>query len=95
MRWKDKTCVNVFGKTYQIVREKLDEHDGLCESDSRKITVSKNLRGDRFKQTLLHEEFHAVFDVIGLGSAVDSTLEEIIVEALSQFVVEHYKITPK
>ncbi len=93
-----KKTVNVFGKTFKIKYDKTLASKGVhgvCDSDNNLILIDGLLKGDSLMQTLLHEEFHAVFSRIGLRQAVPDEVEEMIVDALATFIVDNYRIAPK
>jgi len=48
------------GKYWSIVRGKLDSKlDGLCDANTRTITVRPSLTGERELEVLIHEMLHA------------------------------------
>lgn len=69
---------------------------GLYDHKTNTILLDKELKGNDLLQTRLHEEFHCVLDLHHFNvTNLSDDLQEIICEALSQFLVNHYKIHPK
>lgn len=91
-----KRKLDIYGDLYTYKYAKMPEEEcGECDAEARIITIDKSLKGDDLKQTILHEEIHAIFARIGLRQAVDLEVEEIIAESISTFVIENYRMIPK
>lgn len=89
---------DVFGKTIRYKTKSLgDEHDGLYFPASKRIEIDSKLKGDARTVTVLHEELHAIFDVLGFSSpeVMSSVLEELVVDNVSRWIVDNYKLTEK
>lgn len=66
---------------------------GLYDPKSKTILIDKTLKGDEFKQTMLHEQFHCLWDRLGLNcTEISDDIQEVIVESFSQFVIDHYSL---
>ena len=91
--------INIKGATYKIEVFSIDESekaDGLCDFETKTISINNNLSPDLLKRTLLHECFHAVLFECGVHCAkITEDLEEIIVENLSNFLVDSFIISKK
>ena len=71
---------------------------GELDYDERKIYISNKIKGEVLLDTIIHEGFHAMLAVSGLGyilEDVQSELEEALVRAyeniMSPFLKEQYK----
>lgn len=95
MKWADKKSIKIHGKNFKIKRKKMEDDDGVFDKKTSEIIIEESLSGKEFQQTLLHEEFHAVCFMIGANQGINKDVEEILVESLSKFVVENYKLTPR
>ena len=88
----------ILGKTLTYVKEDLSDQGvaGYFDPDAAIISLHKDLRGDQLKYIQLHEEFHAVWDRLGLNrTSVPDDLQEVIVDGFALFMVEHYKLREK
>lgn len=89
----------IMGKptTYKFVELKENvEAYGVYDSKTSTILLDKNLKGEDLTQVTLHEEFHCVIDRVYLNvTSLSDDVQEVICEALSQFVVQHYHLKPK
>lgn len=92
---------DVYGKKCKVLQtnkpidlfDPKTEYGHFCKEEF-KILICKS--GDSRKTaTLLHELYHALFYRVGLTQAVDSTLEEVIVETISTFMDENFTMVPK
>ena len=92
-----KSIINVFGKTYKIIYEDLSAtgSDALCSPDNSMIIVHKDLEDQELLLAILHEELHAVFNRLAYTQTINESLEEVMVESISQFIVDNYNLSPK
>lgn len=87
---------DVFGEAIKYRFKKLDPSlDGEYCCKDKIIYIDKSLTGESLVQTLIHEECHAIFDRLGLKHVVSPDLEEIIVDSLTKWLIENYKISSK
>ena len=96
MSYKPKHIV-IAGIKYVIVYKEMKEF-GELDSDAKKIAISKKIKGEVLLDTLVHEAFHAMLDISGLGYILEDVqpeLEEALVRAydhiLTPLVKELYK----
>tara|TARA_Y100000114_G_C11758806_1_gene328363 strand:+ start:1789 stop:2094 length:306 start_codon:yes stop_codon:yes gene_type:complete len=96
MSYKPKHIV-IAGIKYDIVYKEMKEF-GELDSDAKKIAISKKIKGEVLLDTLVHEAFHAMLDISGLGYILEDVqpeLEEALVRAydhiLTPLVKELYK----
>lgn len=86
----------IMGKTCKYTYTDLQDAMGLFVPSTFEIFIDKTLKGDDLAHTVLHEEFHAVWDRLGLGNTeISHDIQELIVDGLSKFVTEHYKLVDK
>tara|TARA_B100000963_G_scaffold67137_1_gene55201 strand:+ start:8074 stop:8379 length:306 start_codon:yes stop_codon:yes gene_type:complete len=91
------THIVIAGIQYDIVYKDMKEF-GELDSDAKKISISKKIKGEVLLDTLVHEAFHAMLDISGLGYILEDVqpeLEEALVRAydhiLTPLVKELYK----
>jgi Zn-dependent peptidase ImmA (M78 family) len=92
--------LNIKGAVYSIKHtddfSDSDKNDGLCDFETKTIYINNNLSNDLIKRTLIHECFHAVMFECGIHCAkISEDLEEIIVENLSNFLIDSFIIRNK
>ena len=93
---KLKTKYDVFGKVYKIKREDLGPHyHGVCSPDTSTIVIDKNDKNAILQSTFLHEIGHAIFHRVGLNQTIPSEVEEIIVENISNWITENFRLVQK
>lgn len=63
---------------------------GITDSRRSLITIEKTLIGKELEQTMLHEFFHAVLARTGVSQAISHELEEVVVDSIATFLVDHY-----
>lgn len=86
----------IMGKTAKISHVHLDDADGLFIPSTFEIKIDKDLVGDDYVHTRLHEEFHAVWERLGLGNTeIPPEIQEIIVDGMSKYVTENYRLVDK
>lgn len=91
----NKKLGHILGKPIHYKRADLSQIGavGLYDPKGKVILVDKSLRGDAYKQCLLHEQFHCLWDRLGLNCTdIADDIQEIIVEGFSQFVIDHYSL---
>lgn len=86
---------NVFGQPIKYKFTKLKEDDGLYHTLTKTIEISDKLKGREETLTILHEELHAIFDVLGFSSVVKDDVEELLVDNISRWICENYHLKPK
>lgn len=90
--------VDVFGKRFKIKHDPAlsaaGTHGVTCV-ENKLILIDPKLKGEEFNQVMLHEQFHAVFDRLGIRQAVKDEVEEMIVDALATFMIDNYVVKPK
>lgn len=91
----------IFGRSVPIEIADLSEdgNNGEYLSAENKIKLDKNLKGEKFKRTLFHEELHALFDRTGIRAALGESegidIEEAICHVVEEFTFESYTLTRK
>jgi len=98
IRFRLPESIKIKGKKYKLKHVKnLKDDDGkpcmgLHDHENKVISIDKLVIGSEKRQTLLHEFFHAYLYECNIREGLDSQLEEVIVEALSQGIEEHFDI---
>lgn len=93
-----KKQINVKGTDYKIIRKKNPKDDdgkivlGLFDPEAKTITIATGLAIEIVRQTFIHELFHAYIYECHLREGIDTQLEEVIVEALTQAIEEKFHI---
>ena len=87
--------ISVFGQIIPVLKEPLDEYDGMYCSDKKTILIKDTLKDDQYLITLIHEFIHSVFDRVGITHQLSDDLEEIICHCLSESLLENYDIRTK
>ncbi len=69
-----------------------DGCDGLCDFDTRTITLDASLRGRKKRETFLHELFHVVIHEahINRGVRFSDGLEEVLCDAFSDLMTTSF-----
>ena len=96
MSYKPKEVI-IAGHKFTIVYKTMKDY-GELDSDDKKIYISNKIKGEMLLDTIIHEGFHAMLAVSGLGyilEDVQGELEEALVRAyeniLTPFIKEQYK----
>ena len=91
------THIVIAGIKYDIVYKEMKEF-GELDSDAKKISISKKIKNEVLLDTIIHEAFHAMLDISGLGYILEDVqpeLEEALVRAydhiLTPVIKELYK----
>tara|TARA_R110002153_G_scaffold122454_1_gene268374 strand:+ start:6706 stop:7023 length:318 start_codon:yes stop_codon:yes gene_type:complete len=89
--------VTIAGHKFAIVYKKMKDY-GELDSDGKKIYVSNKIKDEVLLDTIIHEGFHAMLALSGLGyilEDVQDELEEALVRAyesiMGPFLKEQYK----
>lgn len=86
------------GRTWKVrfrkkIIEKGEECHGLCFINKRIIYIEKGLDKDLEAVTFMHEFFHAC--VYELHLALDSSLEETLVDGFADCLIQSFSVHPK
>lgn len=93
-----KTSLMIKGARYKIVYKKFLKDDdgvicdGLHDHIKKIIYVRSVLKGAELRKTFLHEFFHAYLFECNVREGLDTQLEEVIVETLSQATDDNFII---
>ena len=69
---------------------------GMYNIPEKTIYIDKNLKGDEFKKTLVHEMGHAMVYILGLNNAsLSMDLEEILVDNFSNMINSAFNLSLK
>tara|TARA_R110000744_G_scaffold3032_2_gene11893 strand:- start:274 stop:582 length:309 start_codon:yes stop_codon:yes gene_type:complete len=89
--------VTIAGHKFSIVYKTMKDF-GELDSDAKKIYISNEIKGEFLLDTIVHEGFHAMLALSGLGyilEDVQAELEEALVRAyeniLTPFLKEQYE----
>lgn len=89
--------VTIAGQKFTIVYKQMKEY-GEFDVDQNKICISNKIKGEVLLDTIIHEGFHAMLSISGLGyilEDVQGELEEALVRAyeniLTPFIKEQYR----
>lgn len=89
---------NILGTEIKYEFADLNDYDGIYDPIKKTISINKELKVNELalKTTILHEEGHAMFDILGLNqTSLSLDMQEIIVENFANFIIEHYKLTSR
>jgi|TARA_R110002020_G_scaffold14068_1_gene50021 hypothetical protein len=96
MSYKPKEVI-IAGHKFTIVYKTMKDY-GELDSDDKKIYISNKIKGEMLLDTIIHEGFHAMLAVSGLGyilEDVQGELEEALVRAyeniLTPFIKQQYR----
>ena len=96
MSYKPKE-VTIAGQKFSIVYKQMKAY-GEFDADAKKICISNKIKGEVLLDTIIHEGFHAMLSISGLGyilEDVQGELEEALVRAyeniLTPFIKEQYR----
>lgn len=96
MSYKPKE-VTIAGHKFSIVYKTMKDF-GELDSDLKKIYISNKIKGEVLLDTIIHEGFHAMLAISGLGYILEDVhpeLEEALVRAyesiVTPFLKEQYK----
>jgi len=98
LKFISKGSIMVKGARYKIIYKKSIKDDdgvicdGLHDHIKKTIYVSSGLNGADLRKTFLHEFFHAYLFECNVREGLDTQLEEVIVETLSQAMDDHFLI---
>jgi len=85
---------NIFGRPVDYLLEPLYGLEGAYCPVKGTITIDPKCQ-DKV-QTILHEEFHAVWDRLGLNqTSVHADIQDIICESFATFITENYTLKQK
>ena len=89
--------VTIAGHKFDIIYKSMKDF-GELDSDAKKIYISNKIKGEFLLDTIIHEGFHAMLALSGLGyilEDVQTELEEALVRAyeniVTPFLKEQYK----
>ncbi len=92
--------ITVKGEKYkvkQVIGLKVygNEVMGLHDQVNKEILINKKMTKKEKRVTFLHELFHAYCFECNIREGLDSQLEEVLVETISQAVEKHFAICMK
>jgi hypothetical protein len=93
-----KSSIKIKGYRYKIILKKFlkDDDGNLCDGlhdhEKKVIYLRRDLKGEGMRKTFLHEFFHAYIFECNIREGLDSQLEEVIVETLSQATDDHFEL---
>ena len=72
--------IQVLGEWFKIEHTDLIPEGlcGDCDVDNKVIRIEQSLEGKTFKETLIHEKFHAMLTLSGLSQFLSDELEEAL-----------------
>lgn len=96
MDWASSMKIKILGRELQLeVTDKIKD-DGIYEPYEKKILINKKLSEEFRKRTIVHEELHAVFDLVGLGhSNISDDTIHIIIESVVTYLFSTYDLKRK
>lgn len=70
--------------------------DGEYLPDTNAININQDLSQEEKELTLLHEELHVLWDVVGLShTCISEDLEHIIIESICNHIRQNYRLVRK
>jgi hypothetical protein len=88
---------DIFGSSWDAF--KTDEIDpslaGYCDYDKQIICVNKELSGQPFDETILHEFLHALFLRLSFKQSIPHELEEVMIDQISRGISECFSMKVK
>ena len=87
----------IFGETINYEYANLDAIGlhGQYNPVTKTITLGAHLKGKELIATLIHEELHAVLRRQSISQVLSNDLEEILIENICTYLIEHYNIKEK
>lgn len=82
--------VKIGAHIYEIVKTRLPNEHGVCQSDTLKIYIDNEDPITLQEETLIHEAIHAIREQLGLKSHDDDE-EEGIVQPLAHAIYQFLK----
>lgn len=86
--------LKVFGQEVKVFRKQIDEM-GLYFPDHNLIFISKELEGDMYTETLIHELFEVVFYRLSFYQSINEELKEVLIDCFSKAIAENFKLVNK
>ena len=97
-KFRLRKSITILGTKYKIIQtpDLKDEDGNLCmglhDHIKKVILIDAKLPLAEKRQTFLHELFHAYLFEAYVREGLDTQLEEVIVEMLSQTIEKHFNI---
>ena len=90
----------ILGRDIKYEFSTLEDHDGCYDPHNFVIKINNELSKKGLEKqllaTILHEEGHALLDLLGFNqTSLSLDMQELIVENYANFLVEHYKLLPR
>lgn len=85
---------DIFGVKIKIIKSDLPEDtDGEYCPATKTIKINSIIKDNNLlKETILHEQIHALFDIMGFSLVLKDEIEELIVHHISSWIVKNYDI---
>lgn len=87
--------VNIFGAKVSIEFKQIPDEMGLAgyyDYTKLSIVVDSRLKGDAKISTILHECLHGCFHRMSYRQSIPHALEEVMIDQISNFLVENFDI---
>ena len=85
---------NILGKKIPINYKDLKgENMGLYHPCKRYIEIEEKLKGNDLKLTLIHEQLHAICDILNIQ--IPLVLEEILCDIIADQILENFDVRLK
>lgn len=69
--------------------------DGEYITTDKTIHINTRLHKSEIPETRLHEEIHAIIDVLGFTSRISDDVEELLVSNISAWIAKNYRLIEK
>lgn len=84
---------DIFGTKVKYINRDLGiETDGEYLTTTKEIYINTRLPKSEIPETRLHEEIHAIIDVLGFTSRISDDVEELLVSNISAWIAKNYRL---
>lgn len=85
--------VKIIGRKCPVKLKALEEGDeGQFITEGGIIEINKNVHMDRHLELLIHESFHAIIDLSGLGQDMSIEVEHVLIQHLNEFLKDNFEM---
>lgn len=86
--------LNVLGEIYAVKREPIEKQGlmGLCDPNTKTITIAKELVGEEYWSTLIHEMVHARDFELGFDQVLSAQAMEVNAETMAKVLMKNFAL---
>lgn len=94
--YRSKMTKDVFGTKVKYIKQDLGpDTDGEYNTIDKTISINTRLKKEEIPETRLHEEIHAIIDVLGFTSRISDDVEELLIGNISSWIAKNYRLIEK